>query len=70
MSGSHATPSTPHEERRASVADRLLAALEGLLQRHRALALRPELLLLQPELIAAEVAHDPAGPPEIRRMHP
>ena len=57
MSFSPTTGPSPRDQLRASIADRLLTALEGLVERHRALVLTPESARLHPELIAAEVAH-------------
>jgi len=57
MSISHDTRPTSRDQSRTSIADRLLTALEGLVERHRALVLTPENARLHAELIAAEVAH-------------
>ena len=70
------TPSRPaptRESVRRSIADQLLEALEGLVARHRALALRSENdgehIELHAELIAAEVAHQLAITRSALRRH-
>jgi hypothetical protein len=58
------------EQRRAAATDHLLAALEGLVHRHRAMALDPEYGDLHAELIAAEVAHELAVTRSALQRHP
>jgi hypothetical protein len=58
------------EQRRAAVAERLLDALERLVQRHRALALHTEHTELHAELITAEVAHQLATARNDLLRHP
>jgi hypothetical protein len=70
MSISHSARPTPRDQLRASVADRLLTALEELVERHRALVLTPEHARLHPELIAAEVAHQLAATRRDLLRHP
>lgn len=75
MSLSH-IPRTPsrdqasRDQARATVADRLLTALESLVERHRAAALHAEPAPLHPELIAAEVAHQLAAARRDLLRHP
>jgi hypothetical protein len=57
-------------QRRAAAADRLLSALEGLVRRHRALALEAHHVDLHAELIAAEVAHELAVTRSALQRHP
>jgi hypothetical protein len=58
------------DQRRAAVAERLLDALERLVQRHRALVLHSEHAPLHAELIAAEVAHQLATARNDLLRHP
>ena len=55
---------------RRSIADQLLGALDELVARHRALALRGEHVELHAELIAAEVAHQLAMTRSALHRHP
>lgn len=55
---------------RRSIADQLLGALDDLVTRHRALALRDEHIDLHAELIAAEVAHQLALTRSALHRHP
>jgi hypothetical protein len=55
---------------RRSIADQLLGALDELVARHRALALRDEHIELHAELIAAEVAHQLALARSALHRHP
>ena len=64
------TPLSIREQRRSAVAERLLDALERLVQRHRALALHSEHAGLHAELIAAEVAHQLATARNDLLRHP
>ena len=57
-------------QRRAAAADHLLTALEGLVRRHRAMAVDPEYGDLHAELIAAEVAHELAVTRSALQRHP
>ena len=70
MSASPPAQLPSREQRRAAVADRLLDALERLVQRHRALALHSEHAPLHAELIAAEVAHQLATARNDLLRHP
>lgn len=70
MSTSLSTSLSTREQRRAAVAERLLDALERLVQRHRALALHSEHAALHAELIAAEVAHQLATARNDLLRHP
>lgn len=58
------------EEARQHIADRLLSSLDGLVRRHRALALHTEHVELHAELIAAEVAHELAMTRSALHRHP
>ena len=58
------------DQRRAETVDRLLTALDGLVRRHRALALHGEYVELHAELIAAEVAHELAVARSALQRHP
>lgn len=51
------TTTPTRDESRRRIADRLLASLDDLVRRHRALALHTDHVDLHAELIAAEVAH-------------
>jgi hypothetical protein len=55
---SSSLPAPSRDRHRAAAADRLLTSLEGLIGRHRALALQDDELGLHAELISAEVAHE------------
>jgi hypothetical protein len=59
------------ESVRQSIADRLLTSLEGLVHRHRALAVADvQQAALHAELIAAEVAHELAVARSALHRHP
>lgn len=59
-----------HDTARRSIADNLLSALDDLVTRHRALALRDEHVELHAELITAEVAHQLAMARSALHRHP
>jgi hypothetical protein len=65
-----ASPATTRSLRRSAISDRLLDALESLVERHRALALHPDETGLHAELIAAEVAHELAVARSALRRNP
>jgi len=58
------------EDTRRRIADRLLASLDELVRRHRALALHGEHVDLHAELITAEVAHQLAMARSALHRHP
>jgi hypothetical protein len=64
------SPLQTRDQHRTAIGDRLLDALESLVERHRALALRPDAEGLHAELIAAEVAHELSVARSALRRHP
>jgi hypothetical protein len=63
-------PAPTRDTVRRSIADELLAALDALVVRHRALALHDDHIELHAELIAAEVAHQLAMTRSALRRNP